>query len=100
VSPGAAQVFVYYRVRAADAVAAIAAVRALQAKLQAELPGLDCTLSRRADSDAELITLMESYCHTDGVDEAWRRAIERSAGESLAAWVVGQRHVEVFVPLD
>jgi len=98
VSPGAAQVFVYYRVRAADAAVAIAAVRALHAGFRAELPGLVCTLSQRADNDAELLTLMETYRHANAVDDAWRRTIERAAGESLAAWIVGERHVEVFAP--
>ena len=97
-SPGAAQVFVYYRVRAADVAAAIAAVRALHAGLQAALPGLVCTLSRRADDAADLPTLMETYGHVDGVGDTWRLEIERVAREGLAAWTVGERHIEVFVP--
>lgn len=97
-SPGAAQVFAYYRVRPADALAVVAAVRALHDTLQAVMPGLVCTLSRRADSDTELLTLMETYTHADGVDDAWRLSIDCSARDALAAWVVGERHVEVFVP--
>jgi hypothetical protein len=98
VSPGASQVFAYYRVRPADALAVVAAVRALHDTLQAAMPGLVCTLSRRADSNTELLTLMETYSHADGVDEVWQRSIECSAREALTAWVVGERHVEVFVP--
>jgi Domain of unknown function (DUF4936) len=98
VSPGAAQVFAYYRVRPADASAAIAAVRTLHDSLRAAMPGLMCTLSRRADGDTELLTLMETYAHADGVGEVWRITIECGAREALAAWVVGKRHVEVFVP--
>jgi hypothetical protein len=62
------------------------------------MPGLSCNLSRRADSDGDLLTLMETYSHADGVDDTWQRNIEGSAREALAAWIVGQRHVEVFVP--
>jgi hypothetical protein len=98
VSPGAAQVFAYYRVRPADALAVVAAVRRLQAELQDVMPGLVCTLSRRADGDTELLTLMEIYTHADGVNDAWQRDIECSARAALATWIVGERHVEVFVP--
>jgi quinol monooxygenase YgiN len=98
VSPGAARVYVYYRVRPADASAVIAAVRALHARLQAAMPGLSCTLSRRAEQDGDLLTLMETYAHADGVPADWQGAIERGAQEQLAAWIVGARHVEVFVP--
>ena len=94
----AAQVFVYYRVHAAHVAAAIAAVRALQAHLQALIPGLSCTLSRRVEVDAERPTLMEVYGHADGVGPDWQRDIERLAGDALAAWIVGERHVEVFLP--
>jgi len=98
VSPGAARVYVYYRVRPTDAAAVIAAVRALHASLRAAMPELSCTLSRRAEQDGDLLTLMETYAHADGVTGDWQRAIECSAHEQLAAWIVGARHVEVFVP--
>ena len=97
-SPGAAQVFVYYRVQAVDAAAAIAAVRTFQNDLQALMPGLNCTLSQRADDSGELLTLMETYAHAEGVGPAWTREIERLAHDALAAWTVGERHLEVFVP--
>ena len=97
-SSGAAQVFVYYRVRPADAAALIAAAKTLHAALQAALPGLVCSLQRRAEGDTDLLTLMETYGHADGVDDAWRLRIERSARAALARWIVGERHAEVFVP--
>lgn len=97
-SSGAAQVFVYYRVRAEDAAAAIAAVQACQARLRLTWPGLVCTLSRRADEAAEHVTLMETYAHADGVAAAARREIERELGTAVQAWRLGERHVEVFVP--
>ena len=94
----AAQVFVYYRVQAADVTAAIAAAHALQVHLRALMPGLSCTLSRRVDNDAERPTLMETYGHVDGVGPDRQRDIERLAGDALAAWLIGERHVEIFVP--
>ncbi len=97
-SPGAANQYVYYRVRPADAPALIAAVRALHATWQAALPGLACTLSQRAEIGAELLTLMETYSHAEGLGQAWQRDIERAARDRLAAWIVGERHVESFVP--
>ena len=97
-SDGPAQVFVYYRVRAASAAAAIAAVQAGQADLRVTLPGLACTLSRRADEAAEHLTLMETYAHATGVTAAAQHDIERQMRAALEAWLVGERHIEVFVP--
>ncbi len=31
------------------------------------MPGLACALSRRAEDDPKLLTLMEAYAHADGV---------------------------------
>jgi len=98
VSPRAEQVFVYYRVRPDDAVPAVAAVTAFQAALQASMPGLSGTLSRRVDDGADLLTLMETYVHAGASTAGWRHEIERRAQQQLAAWIVGERHVEVFVP--
>lgn len=97
-SPGTEQLFVYYRVRAADAAAAILAVQAFQWRLPSMMLGLSCCLSRRADDGTELATLMEIYTHAEGISPARRQEIERVARPALAPWVVGERHVEVFVP--
>jgi len=94
----ATQVFVYYRVPAADATSVIAAVRAFQAALQAQMSGLTCALSRRADEAPGPVTLMETYSHPDGIVADWRDRIEATARPALALWVVEERHVEVFVP--
>lgn len=94
----AAQLYVYYRVRPADAPAVTAAVHALHADWQRSMPGLVCTLQRRAGDAAGLWTLMETYTQPGGVAAARQREIERLANEQLAAWIVGDRHVEVFVP--
>ena len=100
-SAGAAQVFVYYRVRAVDAPLVIAAVHTAFIELQAALPGLDCRLSQRADEASqatELRTLMESYAHAAGVSAAMQRAIEAQLPSLLTAWIVGERHTETFAP--
>ena len=97
-SEGATQVFVYYRVRAADAPLAIATVLAAFVDMKVALPGLVCGLSQRADEVGELRTLMETYTHAAGVSPSMRRAIETRLLGALAAWIVGERHVEAFVP--
>jgi hypothetical protein len=98
VSPGAANLYIYYRVRSADVSRLIAAVHALHAQWQSELPGLTCTLSQRADAETQLVTLMETYSHPDGLNPHWQRVIDHAAGQSLARWIVGERHLERFVP--
>jgi Domain of unknown function (DUF4936) len=98
VNPSAAQLYVYYRVKAGDAASAIAAALAMQCGLQSTLPGLICTLSRRADEERELRTLMETYAHAGGVTAEQRRTIEDTGRAQLGAWIVGERHFEVFEP--
>jgi hypothetical protein len=98
VNPDAAQLYVYYRARHSDAPALIAAVRELHAHWQAAHPGLVCTLNRRVDDSADALTLIETYAQADGVPSGWRRESEREAAERLGEWIIGERHVEVFVP--
>jgi Domain of unknown function (DUF4936) len=95
-----AQLYVYYRVRPADAPAVIALVSSLHTGWRARWPGLACTLARRAEDrdGAEPWTLMETYVQPGGVAQACRREIERAGRERLGAWIVGERHSEVFVP--
>lgn len=97
-STGPAQLFFYYRVRAADAPLAIDAIRVAFVELKAALPGLACALSQRVDEAGEWRTLMEAYTHTPGVSPAMRRAIEARLQNALAAWIVGERHAEAFEP--
>ena len=97
---GATQIFVYYRVAPDNALQLIGAVRGLQARWRAAYPGLACSLARRAEDGAEAVTMMEMYCHDGIAIDAWHPHIERSAREQLTAWIVGERHVEVFVALD
>jgi len=94
----ASQLFVYFRVRADDAAAAVAALRRLQAGWMAEDSGLRCELMQRVDEPAGHVTLMEVYRHAQGVAPAWRQRIEHEAGATLAHWLVGERHQELFAP--
>ena len=89
-------IYVYYRVRLANAPVAVAAVRSFQAGLVVALPGLHCGLAQRAEQGGELLTLMEIYGHPSGLSAAWRLETETLAQTQLAPWTVGQRHVEVF----
>jgi folate-binding protein YgfZ len=78
--------------RAADALAGRRGMQAANCRVGCWLV---CTLSRRAMAKRNLP--MEST-HADGVDDAWQRDIECSARAALAARIIGERHVEVFVP--
>ncbi len=91
----ASELFVYWRVAAADAVHAEAAAAALQRELRLEWPGLHARLYRRAEAPAGLLTLMETYA-LEGHATAWRDAVAAHAAVRLGAWCQGQRHVEVF----
>ena len=85
--------FVYYRVGAADADAALRTVRDVQARWRERLPALVARVWRREPPiDAEL-TLMETY---EGAGDAWA-AIDAELRVALAAVQHGERHVEWFV---
>jgi hypothetical protein len=94
------ELFVYYRVRASDAAAALASVQRLQALLSDRFPGLRARLLRRPDTaDHELQTWMETYATDpprDGISAELQAAIEAEAG-MIAPLIQGTRHVEVFV---
>lgn len=94
----AAQLYVYYRVRGEHLPAVLAALRQLQARWQAEDPALGCELMRRVDDQTGLETLMEVYRRADGITPAGKQRIEGEARAALSAWLVGERHVEVFAP--
>jgi hypothetical protein len=80
--------FVYYRVPEARLGEAGAALRAVHGGVE---------LLRRPGSRDGLVTLMEIYAADD---LAQATAIEAAARAALAPWIVGERHVEVFEPLD
>jgi hypothetical protein len=98
---GARRVFIYYRVSAADALAAIDAAKRMQTALRARHPGLEAQLMRRTDDRDPNPTLMETYAFDaracrEGIDVDLRANIERCAAAALSAWIIGGRHVEVF----
>ena len=95
------ELFVYYRVRTADAGAAAGAVRTMQAQLRERHPPLRTRLMRRPEQADGLQTWMEIYA-TDplqdsaGVSAALQAEIEAHAN-GLSRFVQGARHTEVFI---
>ena len=55
------------------------------------------TAELRPEEKDGLQTWMEVYRHPCGVSEALQAEIERAVG-AATRWIVGERHVEVFVP--
>jgi len=93
------ELYVYYRVREAEAAAAQRDIESLQAELRAGHVGLDARLLRRPDASNGLQTWMEIYARpTDplGVDEKLQAEIEARA-VNRGKHLEGPRHVEVFV---
>ena len=95
------ELFVYYRMAAAQAVPARAEVDRLQAGLRERHPGLQARLLRREAAPDGLQTWMEIYAWPDragGVVPGLQAEIERAA-EALAPLIDGARHCEVFEPV-
>ena len=93
------RLYVYYRVAAGDALAAIEAVTALHVAWRESMPGLECWLQRRDEvASTPESTLMETYACADGLPAAWLAVIESQAGERLAPWLHSERHIERFTP--
>ena len=91
------ELFIYYRVRSADAPTAQAAVAQLQARLRTDYPRLIARLMRRPIEENGLQTWMEIYASDEGIGEAMRIDIETRA-LALSSLLDGPRHTEVFVP--
>ena len=96
------ELYVYYRVRTADAAAARRDIEALQEGLRATHAGLEARLLRRPQASDGLETWMEVYARPSdaaGVSEALQADIEaRAAG--CRTHLEGPRHVEVFVTVE
>ncbi|MFT3856912.1 MAG: DUF4936 family protein [Aquabacterium sp.] len=91
--------YVYYRVPAAQAVAARVAIDAMQSTLRQLYPGLHARLMSREDASGMVpleATWMEVYEHPQGVSRACELRLETLAS-ALPDGVIGSRHVEVFV---
>jgi len=98
---GRRHVFIYYRVNATHAQAAIDAATRMQAALRARHAGLEAQLMQRTDDSDPNPTLMETYAidartSPAGIDAGLRADIEQRATAALAPWIVGSRHVEEF----
>lgn len=95
------EVFVYFKVAQAQAPMVAQAVLAMQGALRAEYPGLSTRLLTRDEEGTHgQATLMEIYAHERGIDAGLQAEIDAAARQALTPWPVGQRHVEVFHPLD
>jgi hypothetical protein len=91
------ELFIYYRVRSADAPGAQAAVAQMQAQLRVDYPRLIARLLRWPIEDNGLQTWMETYASDDGISDAMRADIETRA-LALSPMLAGSRHIEVFIP--
>jgi hypothetical protein len=95
--------YIYYRVHPDCAHRLPAAAIRLQAALRERLPELQARLLVRQGSGAGLDapTWMETYAaptRPGGVDDALLAEIETLAGIHLADAIVGERHIESFLP--
>ncbi len=92
------ELFIYYRVRDADAASAREAVSVMQHELRKSRPGLLARLLTRHGANSGTQTWMETYSlegEAQGIDATLEALVEASA----AAWahlVDGARQVEVF----
>ena len=98
---GQRQLFIYWRVAGSDLPAALNSLRAWQAGLMAQQPGLRCGLYQRIGMAQADATVMESYAIDSaqphpGIDEALCRHIDQAGHAQLQHWLRGARHVEVF----
>ncbi len=101
---GIPDVFIYYRVEAADEAAIRARVADFQMALCRQFDALRARLLRRHEGPAEgtLLTLMETYSFDSAGSgqrpaslEVWLAAIDRAAAQ-IAPLIQGDRKVEVF----
>lgn len=92
------ELFIYYRVRDADAAAAREAVAAMQDELRASRPGLQARLLVRHGSAGDAQTWMETYARAAGsqeIDAAFEALVEART-KRLDRFIDGARHVESF----
>lgn len=93
------ELYVYYRVAAASAIAARSQVAALHAELRTFEPQLRVRLLVRPASGTDEQTWMETYAiaadQGSGIDAELQAGIEDRANRLLTA-ISGPRHVEVF----
>ena len=98
------ELYVWYHVDERSAVAARAAVEAMQRSLERMLSGVRARLLIRLDADRQ--TWMETYARsspdagtTGGIDAATESAIAAAAA-ALRPLLASERHVEAFAVVD
>jgi hypothetical protein len=95
------ELFIYYRVNARNATDARSKVLEWQREIGAAHPALQCRLLMQPVAREGLQTWMETYAIADPARSleanALRSCLEQGPPE-LQSWIVGERHVEVFVP--
>ncbi|MBW8829884.1 MAG: DUF4936 family protein [Burkholderiales bacterium] len=97
------ELFIYYRIEASSAAFALDAAQAMQYRLRTRFPTLAARLLRRPDEPGttpnDQQTWMEIYSSPDsgGISPGLQAEIEAEAAV-LAPFIVGTRHIEVFVP--
>ena len=90
------ELFVYWRVDAAAAEAAVRAVRAFHGELRAVQSDIQARLYRRGDPSNDGVTLMETYTTAGGFDDSLQAGLLDAASQALAGWARDGRHVETF----
>ncbi len=91
-----AVLYVYFKVDAAQHHALAPRLRAFQAALQLQWPGLVCELLQRPEAAQGVETWMETYRCGAGLGAELVAAIEAAA---QAADLPAPRHTETFIPL-
>ncbi|WP_373987078.1 DUF4936 family protein [Duganella sp. BuS-21] len=85
--------YIYYKVKDADAASLRTAVTAMQTLL-AQRHGVAGQLKRRPEAKDGMQTWMEVY---PSAPEAFSAALDEAALQAgLSAWIAGERHTEVF----
>ena len=92
------ELYIYYRAPAVHADALIDAVQRMHEQVVACHAGLEARLLRRADPGDGDPTWMETYRLPPGADPASLAVTIAVAAQALRPWIVGERHVEHFLP--
>jgi hypothetical protein len=86
--------YIYYKVKDADAASLLAAVVTMQASL-AQRHGVACQLKRRPESKEGLQTWMEVYA---AIPEGFSAALQAAVGQAgVDQFTTGLRHTEAFM---
>lgn len=93
------ELYFYWRVAPTQLARATAVLRAWQATLAQQHPGLQARLLCRSDDGATLATVMETYVSSGGIPAALQEAIVEHGAQVATPWCEGPRHLEVFVPV-